>query len=155
MFIAYREVLRCAANFAEIYRIPQYAPNEDERGQKYWGDLEALNWCEHRADQAARRLAQLDRTITVGSGPVDRQDYLAAAEVCFLVQNDLRRAGIRLTETTIPVIEAMPDYDFASLAPPDPDPAGADQAVLEVTKGGGYPGTSSRADDSCLLIRRR
>lgn len=140
VFFAEREVLRSAANFAEIYRIHHHAPSQDARDQQYWDDPEAFNRCEHRADQAAGRLARLDQRIAAGSDPVEREDYLAAADACFLAQNDLHRAGVSLRQTgvslrqtTTPVIEAMPDYDFAALAPSDPDPESADQAVLEVT----------------------
>ncbi|MGK4188069.1 hypothetical protein AB0X98_07820 [Rothia koreensis] len=136
VFVAEREVLRSAANFAEIHRIHHHAPGQDARDQQYWDDLEAFNRCEHRADQAAGRLARLDQRIAAGSGPVEREDYLAAADACFLAQNDLHRAGMSLRQTTTPVIEAMPDYDFAALAPSDPDPDSADQAVLEVTGAG-------------------
>lgn len=136
VFVAEREVLRSAANFAEIHRIHHHAPGQEARDQQYWDDLEAFNRCEHRADQAAGRLARLDQRIAAGSGPVDREDYLAAAEACLLAQNDLRQAGVSLRQTTTPVIEAMPDYDFAALAPSDPDPENADDAVLEVTGAG-------------------
>lgn len=133
VFFAEREVLRSAANFAEIHRIHHHAPNDGARDQQYWDDLEAFNRCEHRADQAAGRLAQLDQRIAAGSDPVDREEYLAAADACFLAQNNLRRAGMSLRQTTTPVIGAMPDYDFAALAPSNPDPESADHAVLEVT----------------------